>query len=65
MSTLLYWLKMNSAWYFRISLHERREKEARVQDVEVGVSERKRIQQVPKQHVHITHDREILAVSTC
>lgn len=65
MSTLLYWLKMKSAWYFRISLHERRETESRVQDVEVGVDKRKRIQQVPKQHIDVAHDREILAIPTC
>lgn len=57
----MYWLKMNSSWNFRSNLLRTDAQRIRVQNVESGINEGQRIEQIPEQLVDIVNNREVLS----
>lgn len=57
----MYWLKMNISWNFRSNLLRTDAQRIRVQNVESGINEGQRIEQIPEQLVDIVNNREVLS----
>lgn len=52
---------MNSSWNFRSNLLRTDAQRIRVQNVESGINEGQRIEQIPEQLVDIVNNREVLS----